>query len=228
MSNTEGKGETNQKIVFPIIKRIEALAAGSHSEESLFAAMSDEFIAPQQSTSFASSSPPPKVDLAPFVGTYSDRGYGNFTFCQPPTDLSSIHSTDPECKEVFQAYSSVENVVAMSKKRLYGYRNPTSLLGFKYLTITIPPRAHQSDHFAQSERVVTFDLRSTQVYTQGYGADQRPFEYGAEYGPRAEFSLVDGKPRGLGLFGFGEIPLPPEKFGKTVQERAEVWFKKAD
>jgi hypothetical protein len=99
----------------------------------------------------------------------------------------------------------------------------------KYLTLTLLTRDKDIDFLKlQNESTVTFELHYTQVFPQGFGADERPFEYGGSpgSGPRTVFSLMEGNIRGFGIFGFAGQVLIREKLGRNIQERAEVWFDK--
>jgi hypothetical protein len=93
----------------------------------------------------------------------------------------------------------------------------------------------------------TFAFRPTQLYPNGYGRNTSAFETDtladyesmrrqpAEGGGRMEFVLEkdkrkDGKVRviGVGWFGTVDYGVVPnrEKPGRTVQDRADVWFEK--
>jgi hypothetical protein len=71
-------------------------------------------------------------------------------------------------------------------------------------------------------------LQLTQVFPEGFGADQRPFEYGASpgSGSRAIFSVMKRSVCGLGIFNLTGQHLIREKHGTNIQERAEIWFTK--
>jgi hypothetical protein len=230
LANSDNKFSTNQDIVEDIISAIPSIPA-VYKPLPLASTPDRQVISTQRaSLSEASLTTAHDLDLGQFVGTYSDAAYGNYTFCLPPKDRFPLHFGDDWCKQIHLAYSTVENVTALSKTKLYGYMRPL-LFGYGYLTLTL--LAQDGDRNIlnlQSERTVTFELQYTAVFPKGYGTDTRPFEYGAYpgAGPRAVFSVKDGKARGFGLFGFAGQVLLREKRGKTVEGRAEVWFNRVE
>jgi hypothetical protein len=157
-----------------------------------------------------------KVDnLERFTGTYNDPGYGSITLCSPSRPSK-------ECSSVFADFTTLDErpVNGSSNGQILGYF-PVEKLWAKYVRLTphVPGIGN-----------ATFGFHATTIFPKGYGANTTAFEYEFTSGDdvRAEFVLSDDgkKVKGFGLFNLAGQEFDREKEGKTVQDKAEVWFAK--
>jgi hypothetical protein len=148
--------------------------------------------------------------LSSFAGNYSDLGYGNFTLC-------SRLSRDSSCQRVVADFDAVEKMPEQSAD------------GRVDSLFAALPRIWSSHlHFSRCGNSTVFELRALYLFPHGYGKNSTPFAYQPAIPPvRAEFVVGEnGEVHGFGLFGLlGEIT-ERERWGKTVEEKAEVWFQK--
>jgi hypothetical protein len=145
-----------------------------------------------------------------FAGVYADPGYGAFELCAP-------HSISPQCLRTLRDFAAVPNAS----------RAGTGSRDALYATW---PRIWSSHLRLDRRDNTTFGVGPVALFPRGYGNNASAFEMGAEgaeMGVRAEFEFgADGRVVGLGLLGLvGEVT-ERERIGLTVEERAEVWFRR--
>ncbi|OAX32863.1 beta-lactamase/transpeptidase-like protein [Rhizopogon vinicolor AM-OR11-026] len=148
-----------------------------------------------------------ELPLEEFSGTYTDPGYGTFTFCSPSSSSSY-------CQQVMTDFTAVDSVHPSAP-------SPLQLLAAW-------PRMGSSHIRAVHQSGNKFLLLCTALFPEGYGRDSTPFET-AEIGTpgaTAEFVVEDGKVVGFGLFGLVDQVTERERTQTTVKDRAEVWFDK--
>ncbi|OJA11009.1 hypothetical protein AZE42_11311, partial [Rhizopogon vesiculosus] len=122
-----------------------------------------------------------ELPLEEFSGTYTDPGYGTFTFCSPSS--SSSH-----CQQVITNFTAVDSVQSSAPS------SPQLLAAWPRVWTSHIRAVHQSGN--------KFVLLWTALFPEGYGRDSTPFET-AEIGTSeatAEFVVEDGKVVGFGLF----------------------------
>ncbi|OJA19691.1 hypothetical protein AZE42_11210 [Rhizopogon vesiculosus] len=147
-----------------------------------------------------------ELPLEEFSGTYTDPGYGTFTFCSPSSD--SLY-----CQQVIANFTAVDSV------RPSAPSSPQLLAAWPRVWTSHLRAVHQSGN--------KFMLLPTALFPEGYGRDSTPFET-AEIGTpgaTAEFVVENGKVVGFGLFG-GDQVAERARTLTTVKDRAEVWFDK--
>jgi hypothetical protein len=169
------------------------------------------------------------------MGTYTDPGYGNITLC-------SFVNPSSACRQVLDDFATLQGGdTELDTTKLYGYFDRPTILA-KYVVLT-PQSTHMSS--TGSTSTVTFGLVATTIFPQGYGANTTAFQIGVDGDfPifRAEFVVEVGRDgskdmvadaddhatvvKGLGLFGLAGEAFRREREGKTVEEKAEVWFSK--
>lgn len=146
-------------------------------------------------------------NLELYAGTYADAGYGSFTLCAPT-------STSHYCDSVTSIFHAVNS----------SYLDKPVLLGRWPRTWGEYVRAVRAsgDH--------RFALSLGFLYPEGYGRDKTPFESSLisgedSHGPFIQFVVEKGKAVGFGLFGTIKEETERLRLGKTVEERAEAWFR---
>ncbi|EIN06837.1 beta-lactamase/transpeptidase-like protein [Punctularia strigosozonata HHB-11173 SS5] len=157
----------------------------------------------------ASSAPAMAPSLAHLAGIYSDPGYGTL-------NLRASESASRYSDAVIADFASVDAAKGDSA-------GPQLLAAWNRVFsshVRFVPRADRAD---------TFDVRFTMLYPRGYGADATPFETTAQLGPgaqaTAEFVMdEEGEVLGFGMFGVAGGKTERMRTGKTVWERADVWF----
>jgi hypothetical protein len=169
------------------------------------------------------------------MGTYTDPGYGNITLC-------SFVNPSSACRPVLDDFATLQGGdTELDTTKLYGYFDRPTILA-KYVVLT-PQSTHVSSEGSTS--TVTFGLVATTIFPQGYGANTTAFQIGVDGDfPvfRGEFVVdlegdgcrdgdVDSVDyatvvKGFGLFGLAGEAFRREREGKTVEEKAEVWFSK--
>lgn len=168
-----------------------------------------------QSNPTASIKSQPSTDVESLAGTYTDAGYGTVILC------SAAHPSN-DCKSVLGNYSTLG---PLDKNSVYGYFSPEK---FWAKTISLTPMT-PSNLSSVEAAAQTFSFEATSIFPTGYGANKTAFEYPytRRKDVRAEFTRGgDGKVKGFGLFGIAGPVLEREVDGKTVEEKAEVWFAK--
>lgn len=227
--NSDAKGEAANLVQDEVMRAIRILPE-AHERKAVAFPEEDTIGAFAAFNILGASTASTKVDLEVFAGTYRDPGYGEYVFCPPPRS-ASLGGMTSRCTEVFDAYSSLENVTALSHKKLYGYMVRPSIWA-DYLTLSLLPDSSASNNVTtrlnNTEKNVNFELHYTRVFPKGYGADTNPYEYDfwKSAGFRAVFPYEDDNVVGFGIFGFAGVVLEREKRGRSVQERAEAWFVK--
>jgi hypothetical protein len=153
------------------------------------------------------------LDLVPFAGVYFDPGYGNITLC-PFVDPSAV------CRTVLDEFTALQG--ELDTTQLYGYYNWPKMW-VKYIILT-----PQSKSASGSALTLTFDVDTTTIFPHGYGANTTAFEEDLSFlATRADFVVnKEGAVKGFGLFGMAGEVLRREREGRTVEEKAEVWFMK--
>ncbi|OJA15997.1 hypothetical protein AZE42_10249 [Rhizopogon vesiculosus] len=147
------------------------------------------------------------LPLEEFSGTYTDPGYGTFTFCSPSSSSSY-------CQQVITNFTAVDSV------------HPSAPSSLQLLAAW--PRIGSSHIRAVHQSRNKFLLLFTALFPEGYGHDSTPFET-AEIGTpgaTAEFVVEDGKVVGFGLFGLVDQVTERERTKMTVKDRADAWFDK--
>jgi hypothetical protein len=152
-----------------------------------------------------------ELDL--FAGVYSDPGYGNITLCP------FVHPS-ATCRTVLDEFTIVQG--ELDTTQLYGYYNWPKMWA-KYIILT--PQSEPKSGAASS---LTFYADTTTIFPHGYGANTTVFQEDSnDEGVRAEFVVnEEGTVRGFGMFGMAGEVLRREKEGRTIEEKAEVWFTK--
>lgn len=143
-----------------------------------------------------------------YAGTYADEGYGAFTLC-------ARTSTSHYCDSVMETFLAV-NSSALDKPVLIG---------------RWPRTWGEYVHGAPTKVEHRFVFNIGNLYPEGYGQDTTPFEsslLGDEdpNGPFIEFVVEGKKVVGFGLFGTIGEETERQRLGKSVEERAEVWFRR--
>jgi hypothetical protein len=152
------------------------------------------------------------LDLEPYVGTYHDLGYGNITICP------FVHPSTA-CRKVLDDFVAIQDQVELDTSRLYGYYGWPKLWA-KYIAFT----PHSASAFTSA-----FVFDTTTIFPHGYGANTTAFQERVDGGlpiVRAEFTHNGDGVQGFGLFGLAREVLRREREGRTVEEKAEVWFAK--
>jgi hypothetical protein len=142
--------------------------------------------------------------LEEFSGTYSNRGYGSFTFCGPSN--SSAY-----CQKVITDFNAVDTAQSSAPS------SPQLLAAWPRAWVSHIRAVHQSRN--------KFLVQWTSLLTEGYGRDSTPFEVGL-LESTAEFVVEDGKVVGFGLFGLVDLLTERGRTQTTVKNRAEAWFDK--
>ncbi|KAJ8593158.1 beta-lactamase/transpeptidase-like protein [Rhizopogon salebrosus TDB-379] len=145
-----------------------------------------------------------ELALEEFSGTYSNPGYGSFTFCGPSN--SSAY-----CQKVITDFNAVDTAQSSAPS------SPQLLAAWPRAWVSHIRAVHQSGN--------KFLLQWTSLLTEGYGRDSTPFEVGPSEST-AEFVVEDGKVVGFGLFGLVDLPTERGRTQTTVKNRAEAWFDK--
>jgi hypothetical protein len=140
------------------------------------------------------------------TGIYTNPGYGTFELC-------SSQSSSAQCNQTLADFDAIPNATRDASSSLY---TSWTRLWASHFRLT-----RQND--------TTFILSPLVLFPNGYGSDTSPWAYEDEddSGARLEFVLgKDGNVEGFGLFGLvGEVT-ERERLGNTIEERAEVWFKR--
>jgi hypothetical protein len=132
------------------------------------------------------------------AGTYADPAYGSFALCTAATVLAS-------CAPVLAAFASI---APLDDHTLYAAW----------------PRLW-SDHLRVVPRKGLFVPVS--LYPAGYGRDKSAFETGTDAGVHVEFGVgEEGMVRGMGV-SWDDWPEGKGEEG-SVEERAQVWFRRVD
>jgi hypothetical protein len=130
-------------------------------------------------------------------------GYGAMILCAPS-------STSDTCKDVFTAFGSLASANS-TPEVLYGHF----------------PRVWASHVRVRHQQGNTFLLDLTTPYPQGFGADTSPFEVLAGTAPIVfELSADEEGVVGFGLFGVDGDGVVPPLGNATVEDVADVWFKR--
>src|SRR6267154_4454668 len=148
-----------------------------------------------------------ELELEEFSGTYTNPGYGAFTFCSPSGSSSY-------CQDVISDFTAVDSVQSSA---------PHSLQ-----LLAAWPRIWASHIRAVHQSGNKFLVQWTSLFPEGYGRDITPFET-AEIGTSdatAEFVVEDGKVVGFGLVGLVGQLTERERTHATVKDRVDVWFDK--
>jgi hypothetical protein len=152
-------------------------------------------------------------DPEPYVGTYHNLDYGNITIC-PLVNPSTA------CRKVLDDFASIQDQVELDTWKLYGYYGWPKLWA-KYIALTLQ---------LISPSKTTFRFDTTTIFPQGYGANTTAFQERVDGGlPEVRADFVHGDDEfvtGFGLFGLAGEELRREREGRTVEEKAEVWFVK--
>lgn len=168
------------------------------------------------------------TDLPPdaYAGTYSNPGYGSFTFCSPSSNLST---TNEYCTSTLSDFSKVFSASPPSEEQgLYA----TWARVWASHVRALPTTAGANSSVVQNRQTYidqtsanTFDFSFITLYPSGYGKNSTPFYDDSILIPATGiFDVVDGEVKGLGMF---EDYSPPSiiKDG-TLKEIAEIYFVK--
>lgn len=170
----------------------------------------------------------PDISLEAYTGTYNNSGYGSFTLC-------ASSSTSDYCTEVLSNFTTVDSHIPSSRSASsarYRARNSAKELYASF------PRVWASHlRFVHLEGQ-KFIIEATNLFPEGYGKDKSPFEAMADddtSGVIVEFVVGDENDDAKGVKGFGMVGLIEGKTARTkrvggssVQDRADVWFDRAD
>ena len=168
------------------------------------------------STEARNGSPSPRaLPPAAFTGTYANAGYGSFTLCAPA-------STSHHCSRVLSTFDAIDST-----------KPHASATGKEILYIAWPRIGTSHLRFVRLNEGGdgnVFSMQPTNLYPEGYGKDETPFETALDgvnpEGATVQFVIERGEVTGFGLTGFvGEVT-ERERLGSTVEEKAEVWFRK--
>lgn len=146
-----------------------------------------------------------------YAGTYRNPGYGFFELCAPS-------SNSAYCMEVLSDFASVDgqkiNASAESPKlwQLYGAW----------------PRTFSSHIRVLQTSPGEFGFAIEALYPHGYGKNESPFQMEAIVATTEFLYDNHGEVKGLGLFQLTGEKTEQEKGPGSVEERADVWFEKAD
>lgn len=155
-----------------------------------------------------SNDSPSDTSLEILAGSYHDPAYGSVTFCHGSSSSSY-------CAQVLSDFAAVDPEDAASGTPKLFAAWPTVLSSHARLV-------HRSAN--------AFYLEITSLFPQGYGADQSPFEQSRTGlgGILAEFAFdpETGKVSGFGVFGIIGDKTERWQNGGTIEERADVWFKR--
>jgi hypothetical protein len=221
LANSDSKGEACDQVVDEILRATHVIPENHWSRSFAFAPNRRAVL--QAASAIPTSTPTAitNVDLSQMVGAYQDAAYGEYFLCSP---LVSQDNITHGCKEVLDAFSTLENVTALANRKLYGYMRRTTLLA-EHVTLKLLSNDGDSGS-SKSSKNVTFEMNWTNVYPKGYGADTSPYESSLTQGAgfHAVFQYEDEKIRGFGVFGLAGQVLERERRGGSVQEKAEVWF----
>jgi len=143
-----------------------------------------------------------ELALDEFSGTYTNPGYGTFTFCGPSS--SSLY-----CQQVITDFAVVDAAQSNASS------SPQLLAAW--------PRALASHTRAVHQSGNKFLVYFTALFPEGYGRDSTPFLM-EMLGATAEFVVEDGKVIGFGLFDMVGQVTQRERTHTTAKDRAEVWF----
>lgn len=151
------------------------------------------------------------LSVEALAGTYTNDGYGHFTLCAPT-------STSHYCDAVLSKFRAV-NPTATDKDALFGV---WPRIWGNYVHLVRAPHSEDGNRFI---------MDVTDLYPEGYGQDKTPFESSLlslenPDGPAAQFVVDGGKVVGFGVFGTIGEETKRQRTGSTVEERAEVWFRR--
>jgi hypothetical protein len=144
------------------------------------------------------------------AGTYYDPAYDTLILC-------STKKPSSECRDTLSSFTALQNG-SLNPAQLYGYF-PKRKFWAKHVRLTPLPTFNVTSRY---------DFEAMTVFPEGYGANKTPFAHAAArtVKVRAQFQLNHDKVEGMGLFNYTGAPLEREMTGKTVEEKAEVWFKR--
>jgi hypothetical protein len=159
------------------------------------------------------SAPIPKFRgaLNDYAGTYHNPAYGDIIVC--PISGFEQHST---CTTVHSDYAAIGT---LSNSSLVAYfQRPNAWA--KYMSIS--PSGHQ---------VNTLKVELTTIFPRGYGVDMSPFEIVAHdwlVNGEWQFNAGNGSLQGFGMYDLHDYTSDRHRRGLTVEDRAQVWFAKAN
>jgi hypothetical protein len=147
-------------------------------------------------------------DLDTFAGTYGDPGYGSLVLC-------SSHRPSSRCETVLSNFTKLDG---SPNNTVYGYYKSPVMVAKEIRLVALNTNV--------------FSYQATTLFPDGYGSNTTAFEVNLlprEAGVEARFVVdEDGSVRGFGLFGMAGEVLERERTATTIEEQAEVWFKKVD
>jgi hypothetical protein len=150
-----------------------------------------------------------RTSIEPLAGAYHSPGYGTFSLC-------THASRSAYCASVLADFDALDEVADTAcSSCLYAAWDK---IWSSHLRFTPHPQ----------NCTTMFEMTATQLFPHGYGINKEPFELKAAQGVRAEFVVHSGNVQGFGLFLLGGEVTERERLGKTVEERAEVWFDRLD
>lgn len=160
-----------------------------------------------------SASEGPQVSLEALAGTYIDRGYGSLTLCAPGSVTGS-------CPRVLAAFAAVDSASVLATAS----GNHSDALYASWTTIW-------NDHVRLTRANGNdFHFVPTSLFPEGYGRNKTPFEMpdvDTTVDRRMEFDVdATGRVRGLGVFGLAGEVTERQRLGRTIRERAEIWFER--
>jgi hypothetical protein len=146
-----------------------------------------------------------------FEGLYQNPGYAS------SIDLCDTLSVTPYCTKVRQTFETVDS---WTGRRTHSGQLVARPPGNDLQHLRLEPIEDPGYEY-------TYALEGGFLFPEGYGKDKTPFAMmsGGAYG---KFVVEDGEVLGFGLFGTvdGVEETPRQRWGKTIEEQADVWFTK--
>lgn len=147
------------------------------------------------------------LSLEAYAGTYIDPAYGSFTLCAPT-------STSQYCDSVISTFRAVNSSIT---------DKPVLLGRWKRVFA-------DHIHLVRTDDEHRFLLDLPSLFPEGYGRDKTPFQSSLlghdPDGPNVQFVVENQEVVGLGLFGLIGEETERQRVGKTVEGRAEAWFRR--
>ena len=158
------------------------------------------------------------VPIERYSGEYFDPGYGGITFCAP-------ESTALGCKKILHDWKAASTNRTLDPDTLYGGGTQFWQSHMKLR------RTRTTTSRGSSQRSEVFVGGTATVFPHGYGRDSTPFVYTLLPPGVQELVLecvVDGRLGEVVGCGLMNVEEGPARAGDTVQERADVFFRKVE
>lgn len=161
-------------------------------------------------------------DPPSFEGIYYNPGYG------APISLCDPSSVSEYCTRVKHTFSLVDSYTGRPFSSSQLLAEWPRVWRISHLRLS--RRNSSSCTRFHSESVYTYAVEPTALFPLGHGEDKTPFEVtlGQDNGAEVRFVVLEGKVKGLGVFGTAEGVeggrTEREKKARNVEEGADVWF----